>query len=72
MHSVGIVFLLSLLTLSECVEVGDILRHFSHTLSSMKVELQKRGVHEEHPLIYIADDHPLEHYWTPPYYPSRS
>lgn len=33
--------------------------------------LQKRANHRESPLIYYGDDHPLEYYWTKPYYPSR-
>lgn len=34
-------------------------------------KLQKRAVHRESPLIYFHGDHPSEHYWTQPYYPSR-
>lgn len=38
---------------------------------SIDLELKKRSFHDENPLIYMADDHPLEFYWLRPYYPSR-
>jgi len=43
------------------------------TLSKRQIdqELERRKFHEEIPLIYMAEDHPLEFYWLKPYYPSR-
>lgn len=54
------------------LEYGVIADHLDYTYNETHEELKKRGFHEEPPLIYIADDHPLEHYWLAPYYPSRS
>lgn len=48
-----------------------VLGHNSTPHSSPQLH-DKRGFHEELPLIYVADDdHPSDHYWTKPYFPSR-
>lgn len=55
----------------SALEAGDIKTHLDLTYNETVHALQKRGYHEEAPLIYVADDHPLEYYWTRPEYPSR-
>lgn len=52
-------------------EENIVLGHNS-TPPSSPPYLEKRGYHEELPLIYVADDdHPSDHYWTRPYFPTR-
>lgn len=46
--------------------------NFTALQQEITFELKKRGLHEEFPLIFMANDHPLEYYWLPPYFPSRT
>lgn len=54
-----------------CMARSGFANNFTTAKLSIVLELQKRGFHEEFPLIYMADDHPLEFYWLPSYYPTR-
>lgn len=53
------------------LKFGDISNHLDYTYNETISVLEKRGLHEEDPLIFVADDHPLEYYWTRPEFPSR-
>lgn len=57
--------------LAYCFTGSHIAGNFSAAKRHIELELKKRAFHEEYPLINMADDHPLEFYWLPPYYPSR-
>lgn len=68
----SIVFLLSYTILAGALETNELQDQVELTQNSSIQNLNKRGYHEELPLIYMAeDDHPSEHFWTKPYYPTR-
>lgn len=53
------------------LKYGEILNHIGYTANATFHELSKRGLHEDNPLLYQAENHLLEYYLLPPHYPSR-